>query len=382
MRLFLIFLIFSFIPLWADSDTTETEKQNIINQIVRIRQQENEIISSLEKIERDIKVYEEKITDSQVIVDSLELQIRRLESSVSENREKLKNRRQSYFQSLRNYYVKRDSSYLNFLFTTSSTDEFLRRSKYLQHITKKEEVLLYDLLAGLKNIEAQQTSLQDKKEEIDYHKEKLLFDKKQLVRAKGDKEDILSRIRQKQEELQIKYDEFQLGSAKISKVLKDIGNSTGETETSEIKPVVPPTEDTSETVELLPNGKISLIWPIGDINSVVAFFGSQKNQFNTSFFNTGINIACPKETPVKASASGKVMYKGVVEGYGNVLILDHGNGFTTLYAHLKDIMVGINEELKAGDSISTVEENPEMKVGVLHFELRSHGEPQDPLKWL
>ncbi|MDD5092467.1 MAG: peptidoglycan DD-metalloendopeptidase family protein, partial [Candidatus Wallbacteria bacterium] len=341
MKLCLTFLLFLFLLPALATEEISTEATAIINQIIRIRQQESEIIGSLEKIERDLKVFEDKITATRTTIASLEVEIDRLEESIALHRGQMDTHKQSYFKSLKSYYATRNSSYLAFLLSTRNTEEFLRRTKLLQFIALRKSSILNDLTSRLDTIRQSHILLRDRREEISYHREKLIFDQKQLARVKDEKEEILGHIRTKQEELQKKYEEFQKGSTRISQVLEEIKSDSHESSDEIIvagirdpvaagvpeKPAVPKINNPIVS----PDGKskLNLLWPVGDINSVVAFFGKQKNQFQTSYFSTGINIACEAGCSIKASSAGKVMYKGFVEGFGNVLILDHGNGYTT-----------------------------------------------------
>lgn len=379
----LLILFFSLFLLHADD--SDAEKQNLINQIMKIRRQENEIIDNLEKLERNIRITEDKISSTQNIISALEKDIEKLELSVSETREKLSLHRQSFFHLLKNAWSGQKNSLIAYLFSSQSTGDFLRRAKYMQFLGNRQEKMLSELLLSLRQIEKQKTDLAYRREEVTFHNGELVFNRKYLLKSRTEKEDILDKIRQKQDELQKKYEQFQRGSEKIASVIQspdsvEIVALPAHTEEIAEKEIVSTPEIASEETSVAQS--LDLIWPAGDINSVISFYGNQKNQFKNSFFNTGIRIACALDFQIKAAASGKVMYKGAVEGYGNVLIIDHGSGYTSLYANLKEILVGINEQINAGDKIATVEENQDLHAGVLHFEVRKKGEPCDPLKWL
>ncbi|MCD6385280.1 M23 family metallopeptidase [Candidatus Sumerlaeota bacterium] len=97
----------------------------------------------------------------------------------------------------------------------------------------------------------------------------------------------------------------------------------------------------------------------------------------------GIDIAAPEGTPIRASRSGKVIYSdNVIPGFGNMVILDHNDGFTTLYAHNKKNLVKVNQFVKQGTKIALVGHSGNATGNHLHFEIRYNAEPVDPMKYL
>jgi len=384
MRYFLFVIVFICIfPLFSKD---LSEKDSLINQITKIKEQEGRILQNLKKIERDISIYEEKISSSEKVVTNLSDEITNMKISIKKHQSQLKEHKTMYFSALSNFYMRRNSSYLSYVFSTSNSKDFLRRAKYIKFLLEKEQNILDQLKNKLVKIKSEEKSFSERKNEIAYHREKLVFDKKQLAKAKLEKQQILDKIMKKQHELEEKYKNISKGDQKIKKVIKKIDVKPLEVKKpevekpkeNEIKPPKKPQKLASSSF----SRNINFTWPVGDINSVIAFYGKQKNEFNTSYFNTGVNIACPESSTIHASAKGKVMYKGIVDGYGDVLILDHGNGYTTLYANLSDILVGIGEQISQGEDIAKISIDKKLKMGVLHFELRYQGEPMDPLKKL
>ena len=98
--------------------------------------------------------------------------------------------------------------------------------------------------------------------------------------------------------------------------------------------------------------------------------------------HTGIDIAAPNGTPVKAPAGGEVIYNGWLRGYGRVVVLNHGRGLSTLYAHLSASLVQEGQEVKAGAVIARVGKTGNTTGPHLHFEVRKYGTPTEPLNYL
>ena len=98
--------------------------------------------------------------------------------------------------------------------------------------------------------------------------------------------------------------------------------------------------------------------------------------------HAGIDLAAPIGTAVKAPAAGECIYDGWLRGYGRVVVLNHGRGFSTLYAHLSASLVKEGQEVKAGAVIAKVGKTGNTTGPHLHFEVRRYGTPENPIKYL
>lgn len=112
-------------------------------------------------------------------------------------------------------------------------------------------------------------------------------------------------------------------------------------------------------------------------------FGPYKNtKFNVINFRSGIGIAAEKGEPVKAVYGGKIVYADWFKGYGNMIIIDHGTNYHTVYAHVEEIFKTTGNIVETGEVIATVGDTGSMSGTKLQFEIRHHGKPLDPLDWL
>lgn len=124
-----------------------------------------------------------------------------------------------------------------------------------------------------------------------------------------------------------------------------------------------------------------LPWPAD--GRVVASFGPQVHpRFGTRTFRNGVDIEAGEGSEVAAVYAGHVVYTGWFKGYGNLIILDHGNEYYTLYAHVADIVVKEGEDVRQGQRIGTVGETGSLAGPRLYFEVRFQGRPLDPTEWL
>ena len=118
-----------------------------------------------------------------------------------------------------------------------------------------------------------------------------------------------------------------------------------------------------------------LIWPV--LGPVTSAFGPRWGRMHE-----GIDIAAPSGTPIRAAASGTVIYAGWLGGYGNLVVLDHGNGLSTAYAHQSSIAAGNGQFVTQGQVIGYVGSTGNSTGPHLHLEVRVNGVPADPLGYL
>jgi murein DD-endopeptidase MepM/ murein hydrolase activator NlpD len=122
-------------------------------------------------------------------------------------------------------------------------------------------------------------------------------------------------------------------------------------------------------------------WPIK--NKISSGFGWRKDPFTgEDRFHYGIDIAAQEGTDVKAAMSGKVLVSDEQDGYGKTVMLDHGHGFVTIYAHNRNNTVKTGDWVENGEIIAEVGTSGRSTGPHLHFEVRRHGKQLDPLKFL
>ncbi len=116
---------------------------------------------------------------------------------------------------------------------------------------------------------------------------------------------------------------------------------------------------------------------------IVRSFGLEvDDEFGTETFHKGIDFGVRRGTTVRSVAGGTVRFAGRFRGYGNLVILDHGDDYFTVSAHLEEVAVAVGENLAAGDVLGTAGESGSLRGPVLYFEVRRGAEALDPGGWL
>jgi len=116
---------------------------------------------------------------------------------------------------------------------------------------------------------------------------------------------------------------------------------------------------------------------------IVSLFGKFKNtSYQVVNFRSGIEIQTDRGEPIAAVYAGKILYADWFKGYGNMIIIDHGENYYTVYAHIEETFKSTGDTVEAGEVIATVGDSGSISGPKLYFEVRHHGKPLDPMQWL
>jgi len=99
-------------------------------------------------------------------------------------------------------------------------------------------------------------------------------------------------------------------------------------------------------------------------------------------FRSGIDIKADRGEPVRAVCVGEVVFANWFKGYGNMIIIDHGGGFHTVYANIEEFFKKVGDGAQTGEVVATVGDTGSITGAKLHFEIRRDSKPVDPLKWI
>jgi len=117
--------------------------------------------------------------------------------------------------------------------------------------------------------------------------------------------------------------------------------------------------------------------------TIVTRFGPYKDKrLNVVHFRSGVDIRADRGEPVRAVSDGRVLYADWLKGYGNMIIIDHGHSYYTVYAHAQELFKRKGEPVEKDEVIATVGDTGSLIGPSLYFEVRHHGKPLDPLKWV
>lgn len=323
--------------------------QSLDERLIRHRQDHHDISKKLRKKDQEI----EDMTE----------QLGAMRASIQE-------RRDAILARLRVQYMEGRFGYVKALLAADSYGDFQRRRHYLSAVSQKDYELVGAFRADVARMEQAERQRAEARAGMVAFKEgieKKLVDIRSLQK---EKKIYLARITQEKDSYNRTVEELERSASRVDSLLREL-----ETRRRALA-MRPP------TAPALPRGaKGSLPWPAD--GQVISFFGRQKHPtFNTYVQRKGIEIRTTEGSFIHAVMPGSVVYADWLKGYGLVIILDHANGFFSLYAHASKILAKVGERVAEGHPIGETGDTGMIGENTLYFELREGAEPVDPLHWL
>jgi len=373
IRLILCIFIFNIFILrtsFAQESVEDTRRElEKIQEKLRIVQSKIDALDKQEKgVLNRIDAYEEKISLSKKLIKSLDQaqknktkEIQTLGTKISETQSQIINRRSDLEKLLINYYKFKRIYPLEAILSEKSLAGAYRKSVYLRIAAQenKEQIQQFSVLK--QDLQLQQKQLIAANNELVRLKQLRENERNDLKVLQETEKKILSKVKSEKDESLTLEQELNAAAKKLEKLIADLEARRRE------RKLAPGTH----YLEIM---KGKLPWPYyGD---VVSYFGSKEDpKYKTKVKNTGIDIKCPNEANIQAIAPGRIVYADRFMGYGNLIILDHSDGFYSLYSNLSEMTGTVGTNVQQSDVIGKSKD-------ILHFELRVEGKPVDPLNWL
>ena len=324
---------------------------------------ESNVLKHLQKIGAQLKIKERELTIYQLKDKVNQKKILSLVQRYKKAEQKLKYQRKILGLRLRSIYKEGPVYPLKIIFSSNNITDLLQQVKYMNRIARQDSELLYEYKKKLEHIKEDKRALFAARAKIINLKEKTILKKKEIERAKQIKSKFLKKIKKKKS-LNIKTrKELVAASDNLNKLIKKLLVKLVSGEGLEIS-------DKKGRLKLPLNGPI--------LNK----FGRKRvKEYDSYIVYNGINVQAKKGSSVKAVFDGKILYAGELEGYGNLVIVGHGNEYHSLYGHLDDIKVSVDKAVKTGEIIGLSGDSGSLEGEVLYFELRRNGKPIQPLPW-
>jgi len=241
--------------------------------------------------------------------------------------------------------------------------QLMRTWKYLEHITLHEHKILKTYGENLRNLDMEQKKLEGLRLEFKARQDKVRSKEAELAEKKREKETILYSVRTEKATRQKMIAELKEASRRMLEIIKE------STKTDEY--------EGKGFIQL----KGKLLWPAE--GRIAIPYGSHKDpQFHTPVFRNGIHIQTESSGDARAVYSGKVIFAEWFKGFGQLVIINHGSGYHTLYGNLSEIFSKVGDIIKGSQVIGKVGTSGVLNAQGIYFEIRYKGKPLDPAQWL
>ena len=361
------------------SDKIEKERKTLDqlkDQIEEKRKQADEagkkrdsVLQGLQSLDERLVQYRQAHQDISRKVRKKDQEIDTLTRQMSSLREHIDERRDAILARLRIQYMEGRLGHWKTLLASDSYGDFQRRLLYLSAVSERDYALMETFRADVEQMQRSERQREDARTNMLVYKqstEKHLNDIKAL---KKEKRVYLTSITHEKESYERALQELERSASRVDSLLRELENRR------RAAMVKPPAGS-------LPRGLKGLLpWPAE--GSVITYFGRQKHPtFNTYVQRKGIEIRTPEGSSIHAVMPGTVVYADWLKGYGLVIIIDHANGFFSLYAHASKILTSVGAQVTAGQAIGETGDTGMTGENTLYFELREGADPVDPLQWL
>ncbi len=358
-----------------------------------LKKNQTELQNSITQLASDMTKAAQKKEELTVAVGQLGQELERVSRAVGKIQQDIADRRGGLKRRVVALYkTQRQTAALDYLFHAKSSTDLLKRTRYLSAIASYDRNYLQGLGKLVSSVERDQKRLNELQQQKRKSFEEVEALEKELGRKREEKAVLAAEEREKIKQQEKSLEKLHASAAKFEAVLASIMGGDKYEPTIEDRTPEPggetPTGGTSPAPQVIVapfNGrglgsvKGRLIFPVQ--GEVIQRFGKQKHdEFADMLFVKGLEIRAPVGAKVNAVAPGKIVLSQVLPGYGNVIIIDHGERYYTLYGRLASSLKSVGEVVKNGDPLAILGE-ADYKGRNFYFELRIKGKATNPLEY-
>ena len=324
---------------------------------------ENSLLMTLQKIgnqlklkERELKIYQwnKKINQNKIF---------RLEKKIALADNHLAGQKKILGKRLRAIYKEGSMFPIKVLFSSENFNDLIQRVKYMELVTEYDSRIFGKYNARLNRLEEEKSALLNARAKLDQLEKNTKKNKQEIDNRKKEKSTFLKKLK-KEKSLSIKVkNELLMASKNLNGLILNL----------EEKLVL------GQGLDIIDRkGRLTL--PV--TGKVLNKFGKKRDKhYDTFIVYNGIDIKVRKGTPVRSIFAGKVLYANELKGYGNLIILGHGNDYHSLYGHLDEIITKVGRKVRSGQIIGRSGDTGSLVGETLYFELRHKGNPIEPTRW-
>ena len=354
-------------PLGFGSDvfTKQQDYDKLRSNIIKSERELSEGQKQAKELQADIRSYETQIYDTQVEINlltedlnSTKERVTKALAELDEIQGRITEQNEALWSRLRVMYMQGDAGMISILLGSTSMTELLTNVEMMKRITESDSDLI-------ESLEKQHAAVTEKKDE--------------LVALKTE-------LETKQAELDAKKSSLDNDLAAVASLKKKIEKNNAALEAQIDAMNAEADALKADILKLQSGGDYTggvMGWPSRNSNRITDVFGMRLHPILGYWkMHTGIDIGARKETEILCAADGTVIRTASSNGYGNYVMVDHGGGIVTLYAHSCKILCKVGDKVKRGDVLALVGSTGMSTGPHIHFEVRKNGAYQDPLNWV
>lgn len=342
-----------------------------------LKKKELSLVLQIQDIERKIDRSKKTLKNLNGEIADINAEISYINSQLAKLSEKLARKKMILNRRLREIYKRGRLNTVAVLLGSHSFTDLIKRVKYLTLIAAQDKRLVEEVSQLQYSYEEYRRASQRKLAQRMQRKAELEEEQQKLEQAEKERQKLLRSVKAQRAEVLNALEERRTDRERMKKIIAELERRRKEAlekarrEGRELPP---------ETAYL--EGKMgSLNWPVSQ-GKLIRGFGPYMDKITkTRVINNGIEIKAKDGTEVRSVGSGSVVMADFYRSYGKMVMLNHGSGMYTIYAHLGDIFVQEGDFVTEGQAIATVGSTGSLEGPMLYFELRDGPRAVDPLEW-
>lgn len=353
----------------STADDLDNELQDVQGQIDESRSTQaswqaiiTDITEKLKAIQAELDEATRKLQAIKKEQDQVNLQIKQLQEEIQKAEVQLRARQAILNKRVRVIYMHGQLSYIEVILGANSFSDFANRLELLKRIIRSDFNLIQEIQQRKAAIEAKKVEIEKEKARLDELASEAQKVQDEVKAKKAEQQRVLAHARTQQDAAK------QMEADLIAR-------------SNEIRQMIQSRMQQNSGSDQIVHGNGTFIWPCN--GPITSPFGYRTHPiFGTTIYHSGIDIGVDYNTPIHAADGGTVILAGWCGGYGNAVIIDHGNGLQTLYGHNTSVVVSEGQTVSQGQVIAYSGSTGYSTGPHCHFEVRRNGEAVDPMGYL
>lgn len=364
-------LILTAMPLWADDDEPEAQVKALQQDIKQLkkwlqdaRSEQSSVEKKLRKTEQNINKLNRKIDTNKKELQKEEKRLKDLHKEQLGLKDSQALQQHQLHQQIKTAYKMGQQPYLQVLFNQQRPDQVARALTYFDYVNRARSDKIQSYTQTLERLSHIETDLKESYQQTQTLQESLNQRRVKLTTAKDQRQQVLASLKHNINNKDNKLNRAIADRKRLQELLNQVDNIA----------LLVPVDNTKPFKSL----KGKLPWPTS---------GKRMNRFGTLTGNhqqrwKGWLIRANEGSSVQAIHHGRIVFSDWLRGFGLLTIVDHGNGYLSLYGRNQSLLRDTGEWVNAGDAIATVGNSGGFDQVRLYFEIRAKGKPQNPSRWL